>query len=826
MVTVAFGLVAISEFKINSDLTQLIRQEAGWRADFDQFQEEFPELTRTAAVVLSSNSLERLEAATVQVTGYLSSKPDRFSSVFAPGHDEFIRENLFLYMDLDQLDLAVDRLAQAQPWLASVASDPSLVGVFELLIDGLKNDPSERFGEILSVFALSVEQTLKGEDNQIWWGDQIFPLTNTQYQLIYVKAPSNFLESLPDAKFMEELRLMLGSIKFPEGVEARLTGEIPLQHEEIEAAIDGITLSGWVALILLFLVMFVGVRSLKIIIGTFLLLGMGVIWTVAYALLVVGEFNTLSLIFVVMFFGLGVDFALHYSLRYQEAVNVRKDDIPGALVDSAQSVGRAISLGALTTAIGFLGFWPTDYQGLADLGVISAGGMLIACMLALTFLPAFYSLMDAPRSHFLGLPSSDRVTGWLINKRTSVLVASLLLGLLAGMQAAQLQFDYSVLALKDPDSESMSTHKTLQNEGISTDYSLFVVDELSVSKDEIESLATVKEVVVVEDLLPADQEEKLYLLEDLQALFAETLAESPRSEMPSIVEIREASRLLRLALASSISGDLKIQPQIMERLSAGLEKMETAEDKSWFELQRGAVRGLSTQLTNIKKRIEVEEVSFEELPDSMTSRLISDSGKRLSVIIPAQDMDSISNLSDFIENVRAYAPKATGRPVIEWGVGSLVVDSFQTALLISSASILIVLLLTLRHVLASLIVLVPLVLAALLTFGFAVLTGISINMANILVLPLIFGLGAASGIHVVDRYLGGTNVSDLMQSSTPRAVVLSNLTTVGAFASLSLSSHQGAASVGLLLTIAVCLLLVFTLFLLPVLLNGIKKISP
>jgi len=143
--------------------------------------------------------------------------------------------------------------------------------------------------------------------------------------------------------------------------------------------------------------------------------------------------------------------------------------------------------------------------------------------------------------------------------------------------------------------------------------------------------------------------------------------------------------------------------------------------------------------------------------------------------------------------------------------------------MLSAVSILLILLLALRNILAALIVLVPLLLAALVTFGFAVFSGISINMANILVLPLIFGLGAASGIHVVDRYLGQENVSQLMHSSTPRAVVLSNLTTVGAFASLSLSAHQGAASVGVLLTIAVCLLLAFTLFLLPVLLHGVNK---
>ena len=92
-------------------------------------------------------------------------------------------------------------------------------------------------------------------------------------------------------------------------------------------------------------------------------------------------------------------------------------------------------------------------------------------------------------------------------------------------------------------------------------------------------------------------------------------------------------------------------------------------------------------------------------------------------------------------------------------------------------------------------------------------------MANILVLPLIFGLGVDNGIHVVDRYRGAGDVYHLMHSSTPRAVVLSTLTTIGTFASLMLSPHQGTASIGFLLTCAVSLVLVLTVFVLPVLLN-------
>ena len=268
--------------------------------------------------------------------------------------------------------------------------------------------------------------------------------------------------------------------------------------------------------------------------------------------------------------------------------------------------------------------------------------------------------------------------------------------------------------------------------------------------------------------------------------------------------------------------DSAISQEVLERLRINLVAMQRASQEEWNKLQTGVIDDLLAQIQTIRRRLDLDEVKVENLPSSVTGRLISENGQKLSVIVPSQDMDSIVNLSSFIESVRSLAPTATGRPVIEWGVGTLVVNSFQTALLLSACSILLILLLALRNLLLALVVLVPLLLAALLTFGIAVFAGISINMANILVLPLIFGLGAASGIHVVDRYLGEQDVTQLMNSSTPRAVVLSNLTTVGAFASLSISAHQGAASVGILLTIAVCLLLLFTLFLLPVLLHGMK----
>ncbi len=111
----------------------------------------------------------------------------------------------------------------------------------------------------------------------------------------------------------------------------------------------------------------------------------------------------------------------------------------------------------------------------------------------------------------------------------------------------------------------------------------------------------------------------------------------------------------------------------------------------------------------------------------------------------------------------------------------------------------------------------PLILAAMLTVAVAAVAGLPFNFANVIVLPLLFGLGVASAIHLVLRERARNGVTGLFETSTPRAVVFSALTTVGSFASIALSSHPGTASMGVLLALAISLSLFCTLVFLPAL---------
>ena len=168
------------------------------------------------------------------------------------------------------------------------------------------------------------------------------------------------------------------------------------------------------------------------------------------------------------------------------------------------------------------------------------------------------------------------------------------------------------------------------------------------------------------------------------------------------------------------------------------------------------------------------------------------------------------------------APDATGGPVVILGAGDAVSGAMRRAVLTAFAAICILLLFVLRSFIDAALVLTPLVLAALLSVASAVALGLSFNFANIIVLPLLLSLGIASGIHLVMRTRIEAAGAKLTDTSTPRAVVFSALTTIGSFGTLALSVHRGTASMGALLTIAIFFTLLCTLIVLPALMTVVE----
>ena len=154
----------------------------------------------------------------------------------------------------------------------------------------------------------------------------------------------------------------------------------------------GAGLAGILALITVGIVLFLGLRSPKLVLATLITLIMGLVWTASFAAATVGHLNLISVAFAVLYIGLSVDYAIHFCLRYKELL---QQAVPHttALEQTARDIGSSLVLCSITTAIGFYAFIPTVFAGVAELGLVSGTGMFISLVANLTILPALLSLM-------------------------------------------------------------------------------------------------------------------------------------------------------------------------------------------------------------------------------------------------------------------------------------------------------------------------------------------------------------------------------------------------------------------------------------------------
>ncbi len=427
----------------------------------------------------------------------------------------------------------------------------------------------------------------------------------------------------------------------------------------------------------------------------------------------------------------------------------------------------------MTSSIGFLAYLATDYRGLAELGAISAGGMVMALLLTFSVIPACFGLFGRPRPLTLADPvsgSPSPTASWLSQRHRWVFAITTVFAVLAAWQASNMRFDYSVLALRNPDAESMSTLAELKSAGEVTDYSLSILadaDEAHALAERLRTLPSVAQVQTPMDALPREQEAKRFLLDDALAMLGTTLYATEPADPTTDEDRLDSSRGLRAAIASALTeGQLpSAQQTLLRELRDGLDAILEAPARRQLlaQLETGTTATLPELMAWLERALSAASFDFDALPASVRERLITAEDRHHLVVLPAEDISEVHALNRFIDEVRDIAPHATGRPVAEWGVGRIVVNAFIQALITALLLIFLVLLVILRSLRDAALVLAPLLLAALFTIASAQWLGMSFNMANILVLPLLFGLGVDNGVHLVKRYRNEGELQSLMR---------------------------------------------------------------
>src|SRR5882672_8153298 len=200
----------------------------------------------------------------------------------------------------------------------------------------------------------------------------------------------------------------------------------------------------------------------------------------------IGTFNVISVAYIPLFVGIGVDFGIQYTVRYR-AERHALGDLEQALTRAGQSMGPSLALAALATAACFYSFVPTDYSGLAELGLIAGTGMLIAFLLSGTMLPALLKLMNPhAEQREVGITWLAPVDVFLQRRKRAILILAGAAATIGLSLLPLLQFDANPLHLRSTRTESMQTVLDLAKD---PDTSPNTIDVLAPSRAEADALA-------------------------------------------------------------------------------------------------------------------------------------------------------------------------------------------------------------------------------------------------------------------------------------------------------------------------------------------------
>jgi uncharacterized protein len=822
---------------INTDTADMISAELPWRQHFIEFRESFAARDRNIAVVVSAPTAEQADAFTSTLVARLEARPDLFMSVFAAGAGEFFERHGLLYLPVERLEELADNLAAAQPLLGQLRPRFDGSTIIELAGRTLDADGDAAAADALyaelaaAVRAAAAESSEPVEWRALMMGEAAADGAGDAAgrRIVVLRPALDFDRVQPAEPAIDGLRAIVGELAETQfrDVSARLTGSVAMEHEEMLTVRAGAGLAALASLLMVGIVLYAALRSLKLIVVALVTLAVGLTGTAAFAAAAVGHLNLLSVAFAVLYVGLGVDFIFHFCLRVKELL-VQGLPVDEAIAAAAGGVGTSLVICTVTTAAGFYAFIPTDFDGVSELGLISGTGMFVSLFVSFTLLPALLGQLLSERDRTARrawLPA--RGFAPLASRPRVVVAVAALLAVGAAVLLPRAEFNSNPIHLRDPDSESVRALEDLADDGQAPLFDLVAIAPDSATAErwaaELRDLPEVRSVATADALVPDEQEEKLFVLEDISLVMGPGFADVERGDaQPAALE--QALTRLREDLGSAArAGDppARALADAIDALFARLDDLDDAARRRALRgLDRDIAAGLPAELDRLSRGLSAEPIDLDTLPAPLTERWIAQDGRLLIQISPSENVNDNDAAARFVAAVRGVVPSATGLPVVYQEASRTVVRSFQLALtyaLVLVATLLFVFLRRLRDVL---LVILPIGLACIVTAAATVLLDMPFNFANIITLPLLVGIGVDNGIHIVHRMRSEPPPDGQpFGTSTSLAVLASGLTTVASFGNLGFSAHQGMASMGQLLALGMALMLAATLVLLPAMLK-------
>lgn len=635
----------------------------------------------------------------------------------------------------------------------------------------------------------------------------------------------------PVRALREHVAALLGD--FP-AVRAGVTGDDALNTDEMLAAQRDTLLATLMALVgvaVLFIVAFRQVIRPLLVVA--MLVG-AVCWTLGFTSLTVGHLNILSVAFLPILIGLGVDFGIHLVARYGEE-RARNHDFDTAIRLTYLFTGPGVAAAALTTAMAFYAVMLTDFRGLIELGLIAGSGMVLCLLASFTVLPALLALVERRRQVTSGVwkPLARDPLAFLKRAPRLLLGLVVLLTLTIALFVPLPRFDYNLLNLQAHGTESVVwEYRLLEESGRSSWYAISVADslaELRRKKAQFTSLPVVDRVASLASVLPENQDQRLPLVRELAPYVQDISGDWEHPEPVDLDEVALMLQKIRFKLQREPSDwDPAKRPSEAELTAArnALLALQGRMDATPAETVRRALEtfqqalmaDFAAKLAVLQRNVNpTAPITLAEVPERLRQRFVSQSGDRYLLQIFARDnIWEREAMRAFVTQLQSVDADITGFPVTAYHAIRQMQRGYTHGALYASLVIIGIVLLLFRRPRPTVLALLPLLFGGLWTVFCMALLDLQLNMANLIILPLFLGIAVDDGIHLVHRMREDPEgAAAPLTRSTGKAIVLTSLTSIVGFGSLMVARHAGIFSLGLLTAVSVGCALLATLVVLP-----------
>jgi hopanoid biosynthesis associated RND transporter like protein HpnN len=407
-------------------------------------------------------------------------------------------------------------------------------------------------------------------------------------------------------------------------------------------------------------------------------------------------------------------------------------------------------------------------------------------------------------------------------------IAGTLIVILAGTpMLSQLTFDFNPVNLQNPDSPAVATYRELQQDprASGNDAELLApsLEEADQKARRLAALPEVAQALTLNNLIPADQEQKIAALREASKRLGSAL--NPRRKQPApndqekVAAIKAAAEDLNSAAGSAND----TAAESARHVSDLLRRLAASDAGTRARAEAAFVPALIYDLDLFRKSLNPELITIGTLPQDLVRDWLSTDGTARVQALPKGDPNNTNVLRDFATAVLRAEPSATGGAISLYESARTVTEAFIQAGVLAIVAITILLFIALRRVTDVLMTLVPLLLAGVVTLEICVLDGLSLNFANIIALPLLLGVGVAFKIYYIMAWRAGK--TGLLQSTLTRAVIFSGMTTGTAFGSMWASNNPGMSTMGKLMALALLCTMAFAVLFQPILMGRPRQIK-